>query len=69
MPAGYIIASVTATNPEQYKEYKKWSTAAIQAHGAEIGVGGGRCRHAHDVCQGCLSACTMVFYILKGLSL
>ncbi|MGQ9724261.1 MAG: DUF1330 domain-containing protein [Tepidimonas sp.] len=42
MPSGYIIASVTVTNPEQYEEYKKWSTAAIQAHGAEVCVRGGR---------------------------
>jgi uncharacterized protein (DUF1330 family) len=42
MPCGYIIASVTVTNPEQYEEYKRWSTAAIQAHGAEVLVRGGR---------------------------
>ena len=27
MPSGYIIANVRVTNPEQYEEYKKWSTA------------------------------------------
>jgi len=42
MPCGYIIALVTVTNPEQYEEYKRWSTAAIQAHGAEVLVRGGR---------------------------
>ena len=42
MPCGYIIASVTVTNPEQYEEYKRWSTAAIQVHGAEVLVRGGR---------------------------
>ncbi len=42
MPSGYVIASVTVTNPEQYEEYKKWSTAAMQAHGAEVCVRGGQ---------------------------
>ncbi len=42
MPSGFIIASVTVTNAEQYEEYKKWSTAAMQAHGAEVCVRGGR---------------------------
>ena len=32
MPSGYIIANVRVTNPAQYEEYKKWSTAAFQAH-------------------------------------
>ena len=32
MSSGYVIASVTVTNPEQYEEYKKWSTLAMQAH-------------------------------------
>ena len=26
MPAGYIIALVTITNPQQYEEYKRWSS-------------------------------------------
>jgi 2-dehydro-3-deoxyphosphooctonate aldolase (KDO 8-P synthase) len=30
MPSGYIIANVRVTNPEQYEEYKKWSTAAFR---------------------------------------
>lgn len=38
----YIIANVEVTNPAQYEEYKKWSTAAMQAHGAEVCVRGGR---------------------------
>jgi len=42
MSSGYIIASVTVTNPEQYEEYRKWSTAAIQAHQAEVCVRGGQ---------------------------
>ncbi|MFT3720224.1 DUF1330 domain-containing protein [Pseudorhodoferax sp.] len=41
MPSAYIIADVTVTDPTQYEEYKKWSTAAIQAHGAEVCVRGG----------------------------
>ena len=41
MPSGYVIANVSVTNPEQYEEYKKWSTAAFKAHNAEICVRGG----------------------------
>ncbi|WP_315127120.1 DUF1330 domain-containing protein [Comamonas antarctica] len=41
MASGYIIASVDVTNPEQYAEYRKWSTQAMQAHGAEVCVRGG----------------------------
>jgi uncharacterized protein (DUF1330 family) len=33
--SGYIIANVQVTNPTQYEAYKKWSTAALQATGAE----------------------------------
>ena len=32
MPAGYLIANVRVTNPDQYAEYRKWSTAAFEAH-------------------------------------
>lgn len=42
MSSAYIIASVTVTNPEQYEEYKKWSTLAMQLHGAEACVRGGK---------------------------
>jgi uncharacterized protein (DUF1330 family) len=42
MSSAYIIANVTVTNPEQYEEYKKWSSAAMQAHGAEVCVRGGK---------------------------
>ncbi len=42
MPSGYIIANVRVTNPEQYEEYKKWSTEAFKAHNAEICVRGGQ---------------------------
>ena len=42
MSSGYVIASVTVTNPTQYEEYRKWSTVAMQAHGAEVCVRGGK---------------------------
>ena len=42
MTSAYIIANVEVTNPEQYEDYKKWSTAAMQAHGAEVCVRGGK---------------------------
>jgi uncharacterized protein (DUF1330 family) len=42
MTSAYIIANVTVTNPVQYEEYKKWSSAAMQAHGAEVCVRGGK---------------------------
>ena len=42
MSSGYVIASVTVTNPTQYEEYRKWSTLAMQAHGAEVCVRGGK---------------------------
>ncbi len=41
MPSAYIIANVTVTNPAQYEEYKKLSSIAMQAHGAEVCVRGG----------------------------
>ncbi|UUZ63971.1 DUF1330 domain-containing protein [Polaromonas sp. P1-6] len=41
MTSAYIIANVTVTNPEQYETYKKLSTIAMQAHGAEVCVQGG----------------------------
>jgi uncharacterized protein (DUF1330 family) len=41
MPA-YIIADVEVTDPAQYEEYKKLSTATMQAHRAEVLVRGGR---------------------------
>ena len=41
MNSAYIIANVTVTNPVQYEDYKKWSSAAMQAHGAEVCVRGG----------------------------
>ena len=42
MPSGYVIASVTVTDPVQYEEYKKWSSEAMRVHGAEVCVRGGQ---------------------------
>jgi len=39
--SAYIIANVSVTDPAQYEEYKRWSTLAIQAHGAQVCVRGG----------------------------
>ena len=39
--AGYIIARINVTNPEQYEEYKKLSPGAIEAFGGEFIVRGG----------------------------
>ncbi|MET0519954.1 MAG: DUF1330 domain-containing protein [Burkholderiaceae bacterium] len=41
MPSAYILANVQVSNPAQYEEYKKLSSAAMQAHGAEVCVRGG----------------------------
>ena len=41
MPSAYVIANVTVTNPEQYADYRKLSTIAAQAYGAEFCVRGG----------------------------
>jgi len=40
LPA-YIIADVTVTNEPQMVEYRRWSTRAMQEHGAEVLVRGG----------------------------
>jgi len=42
MSSAYIIANVTVTNPQQYEEYKKWSSAAMQSHGVDVCARGGR---------------------------
>ena len=42
MAAGLIIAYVDVTDPQQYEQYKVLSTRAMQAHGAEVLVRGGR---------------------------
>ena len=41
MPSAYILANVRVTDPQQYEQYKKLSTIAMQAHGAEVCVRGG----------------------------
>jgi uncharacterized protein (DUF1330 family) len=48
MPSAYIIANVQVTNPEQYAEYRRWSSAAFEAHQVEVLVRGG----AHEVIEG-----------------
>jgi uncharacterized protein (DUF1330 family) len=42
MSSAYIIANVAVTNPAQYEDYKKWSSEAMKAHGAEVCVRGGK---------------------------
>ncbi|KUE89915.1 hypothetical protein ASL20_06270 [Cupriavidus necator] len=42
MAAGYIIAYVDVTDPQQYEEYKVLSSKAMQVHGAEVLVRGGK---------------------------
>lgn len=39
--SAYILASVDVTNPEQYEQYKQWSTRAIQEFGGKVLVRGG----------------------------
>ena len=41
MPSAYILANVDVTDPVQYEQYKKLSTIAMQATGAEVCVRGG----------------------------
>ncbi|THU01998.1 DUF1330 domain-containing protein [Lampropedia puyangensis] len=41
MPSAYVIASVDVTHPDQYDEYRKLSTHAMQVHGAEVCIRGG----------------------------
>ena len=40
--SAYILANVQVTNPAQYEDYKKFSSAAMQVHGAEVCVRGGK---------------------------
>jgi uncharacterized protein (DUF1330 family) len=56
MPAGFIIANVNVTNPDQYDAYRKLSTEAAQAHGAEFVVRGGQ----QKVLEGNLHSRTVV---------
>ncbi len=48
MPHGYVIANIQVTDPVQIEEYRKFSTAAVQAHGGEFIVRGGQ----QQVCEG-----------------
>ena len=41
MPAPTSSPTCTVTDPAQYEQYKKLSTLAMQAHGAEVCVRGG----------------------------
>src|SRR5438309_914633 len=41
MSSAYIIANVRVTDAAQYEQYKKLSSLAMQAHGAEVCVRGG----------------------------
>ena len=41
MTSAYILAKVDVKNPEQYEEYKRLSTIAMKAHGAEVCIRGG----------------------------
>ena len=38
----YVIVQVEVTNPEQYKEYQKFSSLAMQAHAVKVLVRGGQ---------------------------
>ena len=40
--AAYIIADVQVTDPVQYEQYRKWSSAAAKEHNAEFIVRGGK---------------------------
>jgi uncharacterized protein (DUF1330 family) len=41
MSSAYIIANVSVTDAAQYEDYKKFSSLAMQVHGAEVCVRGG----------------------------
>ncbi len=42
MPSAYVLANVDVTDPKQYEEYRRLSTIAMQAHGAEVCIRGGK---------------------------
>ena len=42
MPSAYLIANVDVHDPVQYEEYKKLSTLAMKANGAEVCIRGGQ---------------------------
>jgi uncharacterized protein (DUF1330 family) len=41
LASAYVLANIDVTDPQQYEQYKKLSTLAMQAHGAELCVRGG----------------------------
>jgi uncharacterized protein (DUF1330 family) len=41
LPSAYILANVDVRDPAAYEEYKRLSTIAMKAHGAEVCVRGG----------------------------
>jgi uncharacterized protein (DUF1330 family) len=42
LPSAYVLANVNVTNPQQYEEYKRLSTIAMKAHGAQVCIRGGQ---------------------------
>jgi uncharacterized protein (DUF1330 family) len=48
MSNAYIVADVDVKDPAQYEEYKRLSSIAMKAHGAEVCVRGGKA----DVLEG-----------------
>jgi len=42
LPSAYILANVDVKDPAAYEEYKRLSTIAMKAHGAEVCVRGGK---------------------------
>jgi uncharacterized protein (DUF1330 family) len=42
MSSAYILANVDVRNPDAYEEYKRLSTIAMKAHGAEVCIRGGK---------------------------
>ena len=42
MPSAYILANVDVKDPAASEEYKRLSTIAMKAHGAEVCVRGGK---------------------------
>ena len=42
MTSAYILANVDVKDPQQYEEYKRLSSIAMKAHGAEVCIRGGK---------------------------
>ncbi len=42
MSSAYILSNITVTDAEQYEQYKKLSSIAMQVYGAEVCVRGGK---------------------------